>query len=242
MPHRPQIVLAALAAVTLAACSPGEAGGTFGLAEIAAAEAAGFTRASFCTGTLGADEVEKVYVPSGATCALEGTRVRGDVKVARGATLLATGARIDGNVQAEDATVVSLVAQTTVEGNVQVKRRAAVLVEDSIIGGDLQVEERGASLVTTGTRIGGDLQVTKAASAEIAGALIEGDLQLVENTGALTVLASEVRSNLQVFKNVAGVRLDDNRVAQALQCKENTPAPQGDGNVAGDKEDQCAAL
>lgn len=222
MPHRPRTVLAALAAVTLAACSSGEAGGTFGLAEIAAAEAAGFTRASFCTGALGADEVEKVYVPSGATCALEGTRVRGDVKVARGATLLATGARIDGNVQAEDAAVVSLVAQTTVEGNVQVKRRAAVLVEDGIIGGDLQV--------------------TKAASAEISGAWIEGDLQLVENTGALAVLDSEVRSNLQVFKNVAGVRLDDNRIAQALQCKENAPAPQGGGNVAGEKEEQCVAL
>jgi cytoskeletal protein CcmA (bactofilin family) len=241
MPHRPLRLLAAFAATAIAACSSSE-GGTFGLAEIAAAEAAGFTRASFCTGTLGADEVEKVYVPSGATCTLDGTRVRGDVKVARGATLLATGARVDGNVQAEDAAAVSLVSLTTVEGDVQVKRRAAVLVEDAIIGGDLQIEERGASLVTTGSRIDGNLQVTKAASAAIAGAVINGDLQLVENTGALSVVDTEVRSNLQVFKNLAGVQLEDNRISQALQCNENSPAPQGGGNVAGEKEEQCAAL
>ncbi len=35
----------------------------------------------------------------------------------------------------------------------------------------------------------------------------------------------------------------DNRINGALQCKENSPAPTGSGNVAqGGKEGQCARL
>jgi hypothetical protein len=33
-----------------------------------------------------------------------------------------------------------------------------------------------------------------------------------------------------------------NRISQALQCKQNNPAPTGGANRAGDKEGQCARL
>lgn len=161
------------------------------------------TRASACNGTLGAITVEQVSVPAGATCTLDGTRVRGDVKVARDGSVIAIGARIDGN---------------------------------------LQLEEGGTSLVAANTRIGGDLQVKQAASASIATTFVRGNLQLEENAGRLAADRANVRGNLQVFRNRGGVRLVDNRVAQALQCKENSPAPLGGGNVAGEKEEQCRAL
>jgi hypothetical protein len=200
------------------------------------------TRASSCNGTLGAITVELVSVPSGATCVLEGTRVQGDVKVARNGSVSATGARIGGNVQAEDARAVTLRGSTTVIGNVQVKRLAAVRVENSTIDGDLQLEEAGASLVASGNRIGGNLQVTKAASASISSTFVNGDLQLEENSGALSSNGADVRGNFQVFKNRGGVQLVNNRVAQVLECKENVPAPTGSGNVAGEKKEQCRAL
>jgi hypothetical protein len=47
---------------------------------------------------------------------------------------------------------------------------------------------------------------------------------------------------MQVFQNTGGVRLLNNRIAENLQCKENDPPPTGSGNIAGDKEDQCAGL
>lgn len=227
-----------LLALALAAC---ESGSSLGV-ETALLESGAVANATACRGALGAESVEKVYVPRGASCTLDGTQVEGDVIVGTGGSLTATGARVEGNVQAEDAVAISLLGDTYVGGDVQVKRRALVTVTASTIIGDLQLEERGASLVASDVEIGGDLQVKKAAAADITLTRIDGDLQLEENSGALVATQTDVRGNLQVTKNRGGVTLEDNTVAQALQCKENSPAPQGGGNVAGEKEEQCSAL
>jgi hypothetical protein len=200
------------------------------------------TRASACNGTLGALSVDQVSVPAGASCTLNGTRVQGDVKVARGGSVTATGARIGGNVQAEDSRTVVISASTVVIGDVQAKRLASVRLENSTVDGNVQVEERGASLITSGVRVGGDLQVKKAASATIGSTTVDGDIQLEENSGALSSESATVRGNFQIFKNLGGVTLRNNRVQQVLECKENTPAPVGSGNVAGEKKEQCVAL
>ena len=55
------------------------------------------------SGTIGAATVDNLRVPHGATCTLNGTRVKGTVKVERAATLRATGIAVVGNVQAENA-------------------------------------------------------------------------------------------------------------------------------------------
>ena len=195
-----------------------------------------------CDGTLGAIEVEKVDVPAGATCILDGTRVYGNVLVRSGAILETSGAHIEGNIQAEDAMEIRTTNGTFVGGNVQVQRRALVRIEDTTIEGDLQLEEHGASLYASGNVIGGNLQFTKADEAMIVDTRIDGDLQLQDNYGALSMVGNHVWGNLQVFKNLGGVSLVENRVEQNLQCQDNTPAPTGSGNVAGEKEDQCAWL
>ena len=59
-----------------------------------------FAEERSCRGTLGAITVDNLRVPQGATCTLNGTRVKGTVKVERAATLHATGIRVIGNVQA----------------------------------------------------------------------------------------------------------------------------------------------
>ncbi len=200
------------------------------------------TRASNCNGVLSSISVEQVSVPRNATCTLNGTRVRGDVKVAAGARLYANGAHIDGNIQAEDARVVNTTDDTFVDGDVQVKRRASVSILNTIIDGNLQVEESGASLVASDSRINGDLQVKKANSADLARVFVRGNIQLEENRGALASDRADVRSNFHVVKNTGGVRLTSNTIAQSLQCKENGPAPTGSGNVAGEKEEQCRRL
>lgn len=200
------------------------------------------TTASRCNGTIGAISVQEVNVPNGAICMLNGTRVRGDVKVRSGASLLTSAARVDGNIQAEDALTVSTRNATFVIGDVQVKGRATARIENTTINGNLQIEELGSSLVSIGNRIGGDLQVRKARTSNISFTHVDGNIQLEENIATQGVSDVNVKGNLQVFKNRARVRLDRNRVAQSLQCKENSPAPTGGSNIAGGKEDQCRRL
>lgn len=200
------------------------------------------TVASRCNGVLAAVTVDDVYVPTGASCSLNGTRVRGSVKVAFDGTLIANAARIDGNIQAEDARSVTTGSGTTVNGDVQVKRRAVAHIENTTIGGNLQIEEVGASLVSTDSRITGDVQVTKADRAELTRLTVNGDVQFFENSGAIRSDAAVVGGNMQIEKNRGGVMLLANRVRQVLECKENSPAPTGTGNSAGEKQEQCRAL
>src|ERR687892_958996 len=81
-----------------------------------------------CRGTIGAATVDNLRVPQGATCTLNGTYVKGTVKVERGATLRAFGIRVVGNVQAENA-------------------RNVVIREGSRIGGSVQVVQGGAARI-----------------------------------------------------------------------------------------------
>jgi hypothetical protein len=54
-------------------------------------------------GTNGGRTVDNLRVPQGATCTLNGTYVKGTIKVERAATLRAHGVRVIGNVQAENS-------------------------------------------------------------------------------------------------------------------------------------------
>jgi hypothetical protein len=56
-----------------------------------------------CSGSIAAETVDDLRVPSGATCKLNGTTVEGNAIVQANATLRARMARVDGNVQGENA-------------------------------------------------------------------------------------------------------------------------------------------
>lgn len=239
LPPASRVTAVLAAAFSIAACS-GDAASSF--TALAESRNGGNASARSCNGTIGAVTVDEVTVPFGATCRLEGTIVEGDIKVFPGGTLDASAVRVDGNVQAVDAAAVTLRDASRVNGDVQVKRRALATVTDTYIGGDLQVEERDASLVARNVTVDGNVQVSKAATASLTELRVDGDVQFVENRRALSAVSTVVRGNFQVFKNLGGVTLTSNRVAQDLQCKENSPAPQGGNNEAGDKEDQCALL
>ena len=71
---------------------------------------------------------------------------------------------------------------------------------------------------------------------------INGDLQFETNEARMLARYSTILANLQAVGNTGGVVLENNRIAENMQCKENNPPPTGGGNQAGDKEDQCAAL
>jgi hypothetical protein len=193
---------------------------------------AGDTR---CTGVIGAIDVDNVVVPAGATCTLNGTRVKGNIKVEpRARRLTANRVTVGGSIQADGAGAVRVLQGSVVEGDVQVKKgtgtgdSGAWVVRQTTIGGDAQFEENG------GRRSPG-----------IENSIVDGDIQVFKQRGGgdpILVRENRVGENLQYFLNRRAGNISLNNIRQALQCKENTPPPTGGGNTAGEKEGQCAGL
>ena len=90
-----------------------------------------------CRGSLGAITVDNLRVPSGASCSLQGTYVKGTLKVERNATLVASSIRVVGNVQAENAARVVVRDGSRVGGSVQVVQGGAARVIGSAVNGDI---------------------------------------------------------------------------------------------------------
>ncbi|ANV90451.1 hypothetical protein [Picosynechococcus sp. PCC 8807] len=86
--------------------------GVFGLFPVLA-------QATQCKGSLGAITIGDLEVPSGATCILRQTTVRGDVVVQPRGTLIANGAVIQGNIWAKQALSLNLNAATQVVGIIE---------------------------------------------------------------------------------------------------------------------------
>ena len=161
--------------------------GVFALMVMAAGTNVAYADEILCTGTIGARTVDDVFVPSGKTCTLNGTRVEGNVKVASRATLYVKGgARIDGNIQADSgARLVSLAAGSFVDGDIQVKKSGAVTVLSSRVNGNIQLEENKQALKVNKNTVGGDIQIFKnTGGATINGNVVDGNLQCKENSPA----------------------------------------------------------
>jgi len=140
-----------------------------------------------CRGTLGAVRVEKVIVPLGATCTLDGTLVDGTVEVERDATLISRGATIGGNVQATAHREVRLGASSTVRGSVQVTQGQAASVRDSRVIGDLQFDDSTGPLDAQRNLVGGSIQVVgNRGTSELRDNRVGGNLQCKENLPAPT--------------------------------------------------------
>jgi hypothetical protein len=131
---------------------------------------------------------------------------------------------------------------TRLIGSLLVQFGAEVDARDVAINGNLQAE--GAARVAVGgaSRIGGSVQIVQSGEARIEAAAVTGDIQLTANRGLLWVQANRVGGSIQVVDNRGGALLYDNRIVGNLQCKQNQPAPDGRGNTAALKEDQCATL
>ncbi|ANV84214.1 hypothetical protein AWQ21_07370 [Picosynechococcus sp. PCC 7003] len=76
-------------------------------------------QATQCKGSLGAIAIGDLEVPSGATCILRQTTVRGDIIVQPRGTLIANGAVIQGNIWAKQALSLNLNAATQVAGIIE---------------------------------------------------------------------------------------------------------------------------
>ena len=149
-----------------------------------------------CRGFLGAITVDNVRVPQGATCTMQGTYVKGTVKVERRATLSANDVHVIGNVQAEGARSVTVRNGSFVGGSVQIVQGGGALVGSSRINGDILFDENRAKLTTRSNRIGGNLQAFQnTGGVVISRNVIDGNLQCKENRPAPTGGGNIVHGN-----------------------------------------------
>jgi hypothetical protein len=216
-----------------------------------------------CVGRAGPITVDNVVVPSGAQCVLDGTQVLGNVKTEPGGDLSMGGANVHGNVQVTSGSTAGAFS-STIGGDYQCDGCFILTLILSDVGGSVQVTGAEShavgdvEIVDSGPTegvfaidiniIGGNVKLEKnAGSTEILANTIGGELQILENNvvGQFQngqFIDNQVAGNMQLFKNRGPSEVSGNIVEANLQCKENVPPPVGGGNMAKQKEDQCAAL
>jgi hypothetical protein len=213
------------------------------------------TTETVCDGTIGRRVVERVVVPNGATCRLNGTRVRQNVVVGTGEALVARGARILGSVQATEGPRSVRLLDTDVLGNIHVREaRGVVLIGNSGCGLD-PVAGNNIHLVENNGRIG------------ICRMSIEGNLHLIDNSDTVFVRSNNVGNNLHAVGNHGGflrlrgnrvgtrsngnlvvennrtaTRLRTNRASNHLVCRANRTIDGFGNRAAGGMRHQCANL
>jgi hypothetical protein len=135
-----------------------------------------------CAGRIGATTVDNVRVPSGRSCTLEGTRVKGTVYVSNGATLRVVSARIVGNIQSEGHAYVRVSGSTTVGGSIQLKQGGPFVVETARITGSIQV-------------------TSNSGKSRLARNVVNADIQVFSHSGGIAIGSNRVDGNLQCKSN-----------------------------------------
>jgi subtilisin family serine protease len=110
-----------------------------------------------CTGALGVVAIDNLFVPQGHSCTLNGTRIKGNVKVEAAASLDADRIYVKGSIQIKGAASV-VIGDSTVVGNVQIEESGAARLASSKINGDVQFFKNTGDLSISDNTIGGNLQ------------------------------------------------------------------------------------
>ena len=133
--------------------------------------------------------------------------------------------------------------RTRVKGTIKVQRAATLAASRVVVIGNVQAENARSVSVRNSSRIGGSVQVVQGGGASVVSSFVDGNIQFESNRAPLRALNNTVGADVQAFQNTGGVEISDNRIDGNLQCKANTPAPTGGGNIVqGNKEDQCRGL
>jgi hypothetical protein len=135
-----------------------------------------------CRGSIGARTVDNLRVPQGATCTLNGTYVKGTIKIERNATLFAYAVRVIGNVQAENARKVVIASKSRVGGSVQIVDGGVAKVRDSRINGNILFDDNNGRNVVLRNVVGSDVQA-------------------FQNTGGVRIYDNRIDGNLQCKAN-----------------------------------------
>jgi hypothetical protein len=134
---------------------------------------------------------------------------------------------------------------TRVEGTVKVERNATLYANGIRIKGNVQSEGFKNVVLRQGSIVVGSVQLEnglRGGNGKVLNTRINGDLQFFSNYSRMVAKGNTILANFQANQNKGGLVIQNNRIAENLQCQSNNPAPVGGGNTAGDKEGQCARL
>ena len=149
-----------------------------------------------CRGTLGAVTLDNLRVPQNSSCTLNGTFVKGTIKVERNATLKASCVRVIGNVQAENAHDGVVQKSSRIGGSVQIKQGGSASILSSQINADIQFDANSRYLKANDNRVGGNIQVmSNSGGVEIFRNSVDSNLQCKENRPAPTGGNNVVQGN-----------------------------------------------
>jgi hypothetical protein len=187
------------------------------------------SQATECSGTL-SGTYDRIVVPDGATCTLDGATVTKGVTVGAGSSLYTTNATIGGNLMARHAHTVHVI-DTNVGHNIKVsgtthmtKIGDAACMVDPTVGHNVMVKGNSGPTAICSLSIGNNLAV-------------------FDNTGSVGIFSNNVTNNLLTFRNSGNAtRLRYNTVGINLNCEDNTsPIFVNLGNTAGGAAmGQCA--
>lgn len=138
-----------------------------------------------CRGTIGPQSVDNLRVPQGASCTLNGTQVKGTIKVENRARLVANKVRVVGNIQSEGYKNILVRRGSTVGGSVQLKnglKGGSGRVLNTRVTGDLQYETNFGRMVARNNKL-------------------LANLQAVQNKGGLVISKNRISENLQCKQN-----------------------------------------
>ena len=134
---------------------------------------------------------------------------------------------------------------TRVEGTVKVERNARLTANGIRVKGNVQSEGFKNIVLREASVVVGSVQLENGlsdGSGRVINTRINGDLQFFSNEARMIARGNTILANFQANQNMGGLVIENNRVAENLQCQSNSPPPTGGNNTAGDKEGQCASL
>ncbi|MBA3310805.1 MAG: hypothetical protein H0U28_12280 [Nocardioidaceae bacterium] len=197
------------------------------------AEAA--TKTTQCDGTL-TGTYQRVVVPEGATCTLDGATVRGNVVVKSGATLVSLFTDVRGNIRGTDAKTVRII------GDIDTR-----LARNIFLTGTTDRIVIGAEGCQLDPPVAHNVMLRdNSATIAVCEVTTKNNIVVAGNTGQIGLFRNDAGTNLRVVGNDVvddrPIRLRNNTADVNLACRENSPAPQGNGNEAAHKTGQCAGL
>jgi hypothetical protein len=160
---------------------------------------------------------------------------------------LASNNTVRGNIIGDKAEVMDL-RRNTLDGSIDIKEGETddpggvddvQVFANNVRFGEIKIE-----------KMAGEIEVGVARDPSLGNTVPRGNIFLQENRPVpqppffgLEVSSNVVGGNLQVFKTFGSApkSVNNNRVRQNLQCKENAAPFTSSGNTAGKFEDQCPA-
>jgi len=183
------------------------------------AEAASLRRGGF----------DRIVVPDGATCNLDGATVTGSVTVGTGSSLYTMGATIGGNVMSRDAATVRLI-DSDLGHNVMITGTTGAV---RIGSKGCKVDPAAALNVEVKNNLG---------NVAICDMSIGRNLIVTGNAGRTGLFRNTVGNNTLLFRNTGlANRVRDNTITNNLNCRHNTDKVISSGNTAGQIMGQCKA-